>query len=155
MALQRIAKDDDEYEALKTACFSTVAKEALLVPHYDCWQKKTILNFWSDRSTQSPLLADYAIRLATTIANTTISERSFSCLKRTQTRLRSSLTTKRLDKLITIGMNAELLEADGQYRTTKKRKRLDLESLTERDRLIEENSEQQARAALRDAIGYA
>jgi hypothetical protein len=52
-------------------------------------------------------------------------------------------------------MNAELLEADGQYRTAKNRKRLDLEGLTERDRLIEENLEQQARAALRDAIGYA
>jgi hypothetical protein len=49
-------------------------------------------------------------------------------------------------------MNAELLEADGQYRTTKKRKRLDLEGLTERDRFIEEKAEEQARAALRDAM---
>jgi hypothetical protein len=69
--------------------------------------------------------SDYAIRLASTIANTTISERGFSALKRLQTRLRSCLTLDRLDKLIFIAMNAELVESDSYRATNKKRKRMD------------------------------
>jgi hypothetical protein len=81
-------------------------------------------DFWYDRAVVAPQLANYAIRLATTVANTTISERGFSSLNRIQTRLRNRLTLESLGKLIFININAELLENPGISRTTKKRKRL-------------------------------
>ncbi len=82
--------------------------------------------FWTDRSASEPELADYALRLAATVANTTISERGFSSLERCQTRLRSNLTIERLDELVFINMNAKLLEAE-DYRTTTKRQRLGID----------------------------
>jgi hypothetical protein len=83
-------------------------------------------DFWASRSCSHPPLAEYPIRLATTVANTTISERSFSELKRSQTRLRNRLTIERLDKLIYISMNADLVLGGAEaVRATKKRKRLD------------------------------
>ena len=123
------------------------------------WEHKAkMTDFWSHRSHVNPALAEYAIRLASTTANTTISERGFSSLQRIQTKLRSRLTSDRLDKLIFINMNAELIAANASCnasRTTRKRKRMEPEDEEEElndDKLAEQYLVSEALIELREHI---
>ena len=56
------------------------------------------------------LLGTLALRLASTIANSVPSERSFSILQLLQNKLRSRLTAPRIDKLQYIYINERILE---------------------------------------------
>ncbi|KXL49361.1 hypothetical protein M433DRAFT_137884 [Acidomyces richmondensis BFW] len=106
-----------------------------------CWHEAhSMAGFWHHRSIVYPELADYALRLCDTIANTTISERGFSALKRVQTRLRSRLSDDRLDKLIAIHMNAELGEKDGN-RMSDPRNRLRLNEIDGIDELEQQQDD--------------
>ena len=152
-AFKRVAANDEDAATMTSNWLAFVRRDDGFVTTKSCWLvKDNMIDFWQLQSARYPLLANYAIRLATTVANTVISERGFSALKRTQTRLRSRLTPERLDRLIYINMNAGLAEAD-DYRVTGKRKRIDEEEdLTEAERAEEEQAMIQALDELRDAV---
>lgn len=60
---------------------------------------------------EAPILAQLAIRILTTTANSVPSERAFSTMKVQQTKLRNRLVPSRVDKLVFIHINQRILAA--------------------------------------------
>jgi hypothetical protein len=76
------------------------------------WEKQLVespLDFWDYAASAGPVLADFAQRLLSTPPNSLPCERSFSCMKLQQNRLRTHLTIDKLDKLCFIHMNRRTL----------------------------------------------
>jgi hypothetical protein len=76
-------------------------------------------DFWTNRPVATPELADYSIPLEITISNTTISERGFSALNDAKHALAVALD--RLDKLVIISINVQLIESEGRHTTAERR----------------------------------
>lgn len=154
-ALKLISVNEAEYLQMKTQWQYFLAKMGPFAAGGDCWKMKTMEEFWMDVLVFSIPLARYAIRLAQTVANTTISERGFSSLNRVQTRLRSSLNEDRLDKLIFINMNATLAETIGQDRASAKRRRLNHTVLTDAEKEQMKKDREEAMDELHNIINEA
>ncbi len=150
-AFRRVTKSDDDYRQMKQHWFHFRRQIDEFSISNECWLDESMEDFWYGQSVITPLIVAYGFCLATTVANTTISERGFSSLKRVQTRLRSCLTLDRLDKLIYINMNAELAECDGN-RVTAKRRRLDLAGITPSEYAEEEAARDQVYNELKSTI---
>jgi hypothetical protein len=76
------------------------------------WEKQLVespLDFWDYAASAGPILADFAQRLFSTFPNSLPCERSFSCMKLHQNRLRTHLTIDKFDKLCFIYMNRRTL----------------------------------------------
>jgi hAT family C-terminal dimerisation region len=65
--------------------------------------------FWTSIKDDAPTLANLAIRILSTAANSVPSERAFSTMKLQHTKLRNRLLPSRVDKLVFIHINRRIL----------------------------------------------
>jgi hypothetical protein len=65
--------------------------------------------FWTSIKDDAPTLANLAIRILSTTANSVPSERAFSTMKLQHTKLRNRLLSSRVDKLVFIYINQRIL----------------------------------------------
>ncbi|SMR55142.1 unnamed protein product [Zymoseptoria tritici ST99CH_1E4] len=106
-AIKRSVDNAANRELIKSDYYSFRRKDSVFSADDDCW-KLSMLNFWTNRQHAAPLLANYAIRLAKTRANTTTAERTFSTLRLLHTRLRNRLLPDQLDRLLTVYFNSRV-----------------------------------------------
>jgi hypothetical protein len=76
-AFRRVTKSEDEYRQMKQHWFHFRRQIDEFSLSDECWLDETMEDFWYGQSVITPLIASYGLRLATTVANTTISERGF------------------------------------------------------------------------------
>lgn len=121
-ALDTQSFDPDVQHRLRSQFYEYIRQQGSFAAAEDCWSRDAgnMANFWTNRSVAAPELSKYALRLSQTTANTVVSERSFSCLKLIQTRLRNRLSPDKLNKLLFIKFNMNTLHPPA---TTRKRKR--------------------------------
>ena len=118
--LRHYIKNTRDSETAKTLFYAFRASEHPFSRlNENLWDDNLVsrpINFW--RYIQGPggPLADMAIRVYSTIANSVPNERSFSAMNLIKNSFRSQLTIDRLDKLVTISMNARLFRrgAEGE-----------------------------------------
>jgi hypothetical protein len=79
----------------------------------ELWEQEVVSDpytFWQFASEYSPGLAELAMRLFETPANSVPSERAFSTMNLTHTRYRNRLTVEKVDKICYIHINRRILD---------------------------------------------
>ena len=102
---------DEEKQGVRSDFFSYKHQTGGFALKNRCWkgQSKPIL-FWQQLLLITPKLANLALRIYRTAANSVACERAFSAMNLLHNKFRNRTTTERMDKLLFIYINARVLK---------------------------------------------
>jgi len=109
-ALRTLLPDPAEYKQAVTDFYCFKDQRGVFHATARCWDHiDEDWTFWFSMKDEAPVLAQLAIRILTTTANSVPSERAFSTMRLQHTKLRNRLTPSRVDKLVFIHINQRIL----------------------------------------------
>jgi hypothetical protein len=109
-AIRTLLPDPAQYKQAVTEFYSFKDRRGVFHATARCWDHiDEDWTFWFSMKDEAPILAQLAIRILTTTANSVPSERAFSTMKLQHTKLRNRLTPSRVNKLVFIHINQRIL----------------------------------------------
>jgi hypothetical protein len=159
-ALRTLLPDQAQYKQAVTDFYCFKDQRGVFYATARCWDHiDEDWTFWFSMKDEAPILAQLAIRILTTTANSVPSERAFPTMRLQHTKLRNRLTPSRVDKLVFIHINQSILTggSKGIHQVTEDevlQLERDLAVLVDEEYLHSELQKQQDTPAREEVVQY-